>query len=102
MTVTDLVFFKNQLEKLSVAPIYQQANASLDKFLHLVDKHSSENLTKFMNRHYEIKEAFDSFDNEFMTLSRKLKEDIESEKKYYFNKVMVPTMTKAYMMLFIF
>ena len=57
MTVTDLVFFKNQLEKLSVAPIYQQANASLDKFLYLVDKHSSENLTKFMNRHYEIKEA---------------------------------------------
>ncbi len=86
MTVTDLVFFKNQLEKLSVAPIYQQANTSLDKFLYLVDKHSSENLTKFMNRHYEIKEAFDSFDNEFMTLSKKLKEDIESAEKVLFQQ----------------
>lgn len=86
MTVTDLVFFKNQLDKLSVTPIYQQANASLDKFLYLVDKHSSENLNKFMNKHYEIKEAFDSFDNEFMALNKKLKEDIESEEKVLFQQ----------------
>lgn len=86
MTVTDLVFFKNQLEKLSVAPIYRQANVSLDKFLHLVDKHSPENLNKFMNKHYEIKEAFDSFDSEFMALSKKLKEDIESAEKVLFQQ----------------
>jgi len=86
MTVTDLVFFKNQLEKLSVAPIYRQANASLDKFLHLIDKHSSENLSKFMDKHHGIKEAFDSFDNEFMALSKKLKEDIELAEKVLFQQ----------------
>jgi predicted nucleic acid-binding protein len=102
MTVTDLVFFKNQLEKLSVAPIYQQANVSLDKFLHLVDKHSPENLNKFMNKHYEIKEAFDSFDNEFMTLSKKLKEDIESAEKVLFQQSYSSYTMRVYTMLFIF
>jgi len=86
MTVTDLVFFKNQLEKLSVAPIYQEANASLDKFLYLVDNHSSENLNKFVNKHYGIKEAFDSFDNEVTTLKASLKQDIETAEKVLFQQ----------------
>ena len=86
MTVTDLVFFKNQLDKLSVAPIYKEANASLDKFLYLIDKHSSENFDKFVNRHYDIKEAFDSFDTELASLNANLKQDIEAEEKILFQQ----------------
>lgn len=86
MKVTDLVFFKNQLDKLSVAPIYQEANASLNEFLYLIDKHSSENFDKFVNLHYGIKEAFDSFGSEFVDLNRKLKQEIESAEKVLFQQ----------------
>jgi SAM-dependent methyltransferase len=86
MTVADLVFFKNQLDKLSVAPIYNQANASLNEFLYVVDKHSPENFNKFVNRHYDVKEAFDSFNKEVVTLSTKLKQDIETAEKVLFQQ----------------
>jgi hypothetical protein len=86
MTVTDLVFLKNQLDKLSMDPIYAQSHSSLSEFLYLINQHSAENFDKFMNGYDNIKKAYNSFDNVFAEFKSKIKQDIEESEKVLFQE----------------
>jgi SAM-dependent methyltransferase len=76
MTVTDLVFLKNQLEKLSIDPMHDQAHSSLSEFLYLINQYSPFDNEKFETQLSNVTNAFNSFDNEISILKEKLKEEI--------------------------
>jgi len=86
MTVTELVHFKNQLDKLSVPPILEKADIALQEFSHVMSVHSSTDVERIANSHAAIKKAFNSFDNELSEIKRNLKSNIEEAERVLFQQ----------------
>ena len=68
MSVTNLVFLKNQLDKLSIDPIHTQAHSSLSEFLYLINQYLPSDNEKFETQLSNITNSFKSFDNEITIL----------------------------------
>jgi SAM-dependent methyltransferase len=86
MTVTDLIFFKNQLDKLSIHRTREQANTDLNQFVHVINSHSTDNSISIGNRLFDVMESFNAFEKEVDAIRSKLKSDIEQEEKVLFQK----------------
>ena len=86
MSVANLVFLKNQLEKLSIDPIYTQAHSSLTEFLYLINQYSPSDNEKVETQLNNITHSFKSFDNEITILKEKLKEEITNSGNLLFQE----------------
>ena len=86
MTVTDLVYFKNQLDLLSVSAIQQPAISSLNEFLYVMKNNSYSDIDLIENRHLNVIESFTNFDKEIANVKAKLQQDIERLEKTLFQQ----------------
>jgi SAM-dependent methyltransferase len=84
--VSDLVYYKNQLDLISVSPIEDQAALSLNEFLHVIETQAPHDITRINNRYDDIVKSFAAFDREISSIRAKLKEDIEASEKILFQQ----------------
>ena len=86
MTVTDLVYFKNQLDLLSVSAIQAPAISSLNEFLYVMKNNSYSDIDLIESRHLNVIESFTNFDKEIANVKAKLQQDIERLEKTLFQQ----------------
>lgn len=76
--LSDLVYLKNQLDKLSAVPIRDMANHLLNEITYLIDS--------LDNRQQDIRNSFDNFERDLNLIKIKLKQQIEEEEKFLFQE----------------
>lgn len=84
--ITDLVFLKNQLDKLSVTTTRDQANHSLNEFLYIINELSPNHTQVFAERQHEVAQAFNSFGQQVDALKLEIKQEIEKLEKELFQQ----------------
>lgn len=88
MKLSELVNFRNELDKLSVLQAQRSAEMDINKVIHLIDTSiiTSSLTNQFHNGHLKINEAFDSFETQLNDLKANIQQQIEKEERPYFQE----------------
>ena len=86
MKLSELVAFKNELDKLSAMPAHKVADLEINKITYLVESFSSTAplSASFAQNRYNIEQAFDQFENKLDQLKQSIKQEIEKAETPYF------------------
>lgn len=88
MKLSELVNFKNELDRLSVLPAYKSANIEVDKVIHLIDSSTitSSLTSEFKYSQSKISDTFTLFEQQLNELKEKIKQRIAQEERPYFQE----------------
>lgn len=88
MKLSELVNFKNELDKLSSVSAQTSANQELDKITHLVESFelTQSDVGQFHNNQQTINLAFSEFENSVNDLKAKIVQQIEQDERSYFQE----------------
>lgn len=88
MKLSELVNFKNELDKLSVIPAQQAADQEVSKVNYLIESFSltANQSDKFTHSRFNIKSKFDAFESELNELKLAVKLEIEQQERSYFQE----------------
>jgi hypothetical protein len=88
MKLSELVNFRNELDKLSVIPAQQAADQEVSKVTHLIETFplTREQSDKFSNSRLDIASKFVSFEHELNELKSAVKIEIEQQERPYFQE----------------
>ena len=88
MKLSELVNFKNELDKLSVLPAQQSADIEVDKVTHLVESSelTSDLTGLFQSSRSKINDTFYEFEQQLTELKEKIYKQIEQEERPYFQE----------------
>jgi hypothetical protein len=88
MKLSELVNFKNELDKLSVISAQQSAGHSVDKVIHLVESSilTSDLSDEFHQGRDEINNTFFAFEQQITDLKKKIYAQIEQQERPYFQE----------------
>lgn len=87
MKLSELVNFKNELEKLSVMPAQRTADLEIAKVTHLIETSHlpQETYDKFLHSRLDIIEKYAKFESELDELKALIKSEIEQLERPYFS-----------------
>lgn len=88
MKLSELVNFKNELDKLSVLPMQKSADAEVAKVTHLINSFEStvDQVDKFQNSRNTINDTIFAFEQQLNELKQQIKNQIEDLERPYFQE----------------